>query len=186
MSNLVAPKLTNPSQLRSETILSREEEENMSSNSDINSDEFMDVVDENEDMDNLIQGMEELTLNEDNDTDTVIQPPNEAYRCIGEQKWSYGINILRSAGRNRMQDIIVSVKYEYDYDLALNNKCTHAWVHAILTLYNEPNEPFYNKITAKVSGEIAERNLNDSSFDMTDYLLRSPGCWKNTEIINDP
>ena len=170
MSELVAPQLTNPTQLRSETILSREDEENMSSNSDINSDEFMDVVDENE----------------EDDTDTVIQPPNEAYRCIGEQKWAYGISILRSAGRNRMQDIIVSVKYEYDYELALNRKCIRAWVHAILTLYNEPNEPFYNKITAKVSGEIAERNLHDASFDMTDYLLRSPGCWKNTEIINEP
>lgn len=184
MSNLVAPQLTNPSELRADTILAREEEENMSSNSDVNSDEFMDVVDENETINDLVDAME--TLNLEDDAETVIQPPNKAYRCIGEHKWVYGINILRSAGRNRMQDIIVSVKYEYDYELALNNKCTHAWVHAILTLYNEPNEPFYNKITAKVSGEIAERNLNDSSFDMTDYLLRSPGCWKNTEIINDP
>jgi hypothetical protein len=185
MSELVAPQLTNPNQLRSETILAREDEENMSSNSDINSDEFMDMVDENEDMNNLVQGMEELVI-EDDDMETVIQPPSEMYRHIGDHNWEYGINILRSAGRNRMQDIIVSVKYEYNYELALNRKCKRAWVHAILTLYNEPNEPFYNKITAKVSGEIAERNLHDASFDMTDYLLRSPGCWKNTEIINEP
>ena len=181
MSNLVAPQLTNPSELRSNTILAREEE-SMSTNSD----EFMDVVDENETINHLVDAMETLNLEEDDDDETVIQAPTITYRCIGEQKWDYGINILRSAGRNRMQDIIVSIKYEYDYELTVNSKCTHAWVHAILTLYNEPNEPFYNKITAKVSGEIAERNLNDSSFDMTDYLLRSPGCWMNTEIINEP
>jgi len=168
MSELVAPTLTNLSQLRSDNILAREEEGNMSSNSDINSDEFMDVVDE------------------DDDTNTVIQPPSDMYRHIGEHHWDYGINILRRAGRNRMQDIIVSVKYEYDDNITLNNRCSYAWVHAILTLYNEPNEPFYNKITAKVCGEIAQRNLTESSFDMTDYLLRSPGCWKNTEIINEP
>ena len=185
MSNLVAPQLTNPSELRSNTILAREEE-SLNSNSDINSDEYMDVVDENESINHLVDAMETLNLEEDDDAETVIQAPNVAYRCIGEQKWAYGINILRSAGRNRMQDIIVSIKYEYDYELTLNSKYTHAWVHAILTLYNEPNEPFYNKITAKISGEIAERNLNDSSFDMTDYLLRCPGCWKNTEIINEP
>ena len=83
----------------------------------------MDVVDENETINHLVDAMETLNLEEDDDAETVIQAPNVAYRCIGEQKWAYGINILRSAGRNRMQDIIVSIKYEYDYELTLNSKC---------------------------------------------------------------
>ena len=90
MSNLVAPQLTNPSELRSNTILAREEE-SMSTNSD----EFMDVVDENENINHLVDAMETLNLEEEDDDETVIQAPTITYRCIGEQKWDYGINILK-------------------------------------------------------------------------------------------